>query len=418
MSQEGPGRSLDLLSSISVVIPTHNRCSLLIETLERCRDFSKGMDIEFVVIDDGSTDETAARLEELGKTLPNLIWQSVENRGPGQARNIGASLASKDVILFTGDDIQPQDPDFFRVHAELHAQSPGDNLAVLGKVVWPNQRGSREVNFVMAHVQGVGGEQFGFSDLPPYSFVDWRFFYTANVSVPRNLVANWDAEGFSAAFRLAAWEDAEFAYRLFQRKEKPLRIFYTPASVGTHHHHFSVDSFMKRQNASGLMAGVFCEVHPQSDVRTLIGTQLVYESLRTTRHAEHDKRVPDLLSLIEGIKAWARLSESRFQLGAQHWHEDMLRAVFRLCFLEGFIMHSSDPDANLAAAYQRALDDFVWHMNRAIHVEFSSQMLTPKNLLSPWPTGTTQPSRLRLWAARKPYLRAPFLRFRRLLLGR
>ncbi|MFP8873425.1 MAG: glycosyltransferase family 2 protein, partial [Myxococcota bacterium] len=205
MSQEGPSRSLDALSSISVVIPTHNRCSLLIETLERCRDFSKGMDMEFVVIDDGSTDETKARLEELAKTLPGLIWQSVENRGPGQARNLGASLASKDVILFTGDDIQPRDPDFFRVHAELHAQSPGDNLAVLGKVVWPNQRGRKGVNFVMAHVQGVGGEQFGYSDLHPYSFVDWRFFYTANVSVRRNLVDDWRAEGFSDAFRLAAW---------------------------------------------------------------------------------------------------------------------------------------------------------------------------------------------------------------------
>lgn len=418
MTQQQPSRSLDVLSSVSVVIPTYNRAELLVETLERCKRHSSGMDIEFVVIDDGSTDDTAVRLEALAKTMPNLVWQSVENRGPGQARNHGASLATRDVLLFIGDDIQPESADFFRVHAQLHAQSPSDNLAVLGKVRWPSQNGAGGVNFVMAHVQGVGGEQFGYSDLHPYSFLDWRFFYTANISVRRNLVADWLREGFSDAFPLAAWEDAEFAYRMASRSEKPLRIFYTPASVGTHHHHFSVDSFMKRQTASGLMAGVFCDLHPSADIRTLVGTEAIHQSLRMTRHTEHDKRVPDLLALIEGIKAWARLSESRFQLGTQHWHEDMLRAVFHLCFLEGFIMHSSDPDANLAAAYQKALDDFVWEMNRSIHVEFSSQMLTPKNLLSPWPTGTTQPSRLRLWAARKPYLRSPFLRIRRILLGR
>jgi GT2 family glycosyltransferase len=419
MSQHETSRALDILSSVSVIIPTYNRSSLLIETLERCRRYSEGMDIEFVVIDDGSKDETATALEALATTWPDLNWRSVENTGPGQARNLGASLATKDVLLFMGDDIQPQDEDFFRVHAQLHAQSPTENLGVLGKIVWPSQTtGGKGANFVMSHVQGVGGEQFGYSDLAPYSFVDWRFFYTANISVRRNLVRDWLTEGFSDSFPLAAWEDAEFAYRMSERKENRLRIFYTPASTGTHHHQFSVDSFMQRQNASGLMAGIFCDLHPQKKIRTLVGTELVHDALSLTRHPDHDKRVPDLLSLIEGIKSWARLSEARFQLGTEHWHEDMLRAVFRLSFLEGFIMHTSDPEANLAAAYQRILDDFVWHMSRTIHVEFSSQMLTPHNLLSPWPMGTTQPSSLRLWAAQRPFLRTPFLRLRRLMFGR
>lgn len=417
MSQTHSSESKEILCSVSVVIPTYNRCELLIETLERCRRFSQGLEIEFIVIDDGSTDETAPKLEALGKTWPDLLWRSVENQGPGQARNLGASLARNEVLLFMGDDIQPEDPEFFRVHAQLHAQSPSDNLAVLGKVTWPSQGGGN-VNFVMGHVQGSGGEQFGYADLHPYSFVDWRFFYTANISVRRELIDDWQADGFSDAFPLAAWEDAEFAYRMSVRKERPLRIFYTPASKGSHHHHFSVDTFMQRQIASGLMAGVFCDLHPTKDIRTLVGTELAYEALRTTRHPDHDKRVPDLLSVIEGVKAWARLSEARFQLGADHWHDDLLRAVFRLAFLEGFIMHSADSEANLAAAYQRILDDFVWQMSRAIHVEFSSQMLTPHNLLSPWPMGTTQPSALRLWAARKPFLRTPYLRLRRMIFGR
>jgi glycosyltransferase involved in cell wall biosynthesis len=71
--------------------------------------------------------------------MPNLRWKSVGNGGPGQARNIGAAMASKGIVLFLGDDIQPANDDFFRVHAELHTIRPEQNLAVLGKVVWPNR---------------------------------------------------------------------------------------------------------------------------------------------------------------------------------------------------------------------------------------------------------------------------------------
>src|SRR5690606_38036181 len=146
----------------------------------------------------------------------------------------------------------PVDDAFFRVHAELHARHPELEFAVLGKVVWPDRR-ELDVNPVMAHVQGPGGEQFGYADLKPYTFLDWRFFYTANVSVKRGLVDDWPGEGFSSAFPLAAYEDAEFAYRMMQR-DPPLRLFYTPASLGTHHHPFSADAFMARQVAAGMMA--------------------------------------------------------------------------------------------------------------------------------------------------------------------
>ena len=129
--QQSSRASLEVLASISVVIPTYNRCSRLLSTLERCRRNSEGLDIEFVVIDDGSTDETARKLEELSKSMSNLVWRTTPNGGPGRARNLGASLACKDVLLFMGDDIQPESPDFFRVHAQLHVQSPSDNLAVL-----------------------------------------------------------------------------------------------------------------------------------------------------------------------------------------------------------------------------------------------------------------------------------------------
>ena len=71
----GLADSADELAAISVVIPTYNRCSTLLETLEVCRSFESGLELEFVVVDDGSTDATPVELEKLASEMPNLVWR-------------------------------------------------------------------------------------------------------------------------------------------------------------------------------------------------------------------------------------------------------------------------------------------------------------------------------------------------------
>ncbi len=134
------------------------------------------------MIDDGSSDDTATVLRRLENEIPSLTWRSIANGGPGKARNLGASIAKHPIVLFLGDDIRPVDEDFFVVHARLHALNPSSNFAVLGKVVWP-EAGAAEVNFVMSHIQGRNGEQFGYASIAPFTYQDWRFFYTCNISV-------------------------------------------------------------------------------------------------------------------------------------------------------------------------------------------------------------------------------------------
>ena len=403
----GSQRAATGLPPISVVIPTFNRAELLRETLDCCRACAGPVELEFVVIDDGSRDDTPKCLEQLEAEIPNLTWRRTANSGPGRARNLGASLAKHDVILFMGDDIQPKDDRFFAAHAELHRRRPERSLGVLGKVVWPNRRGG-DVNFVMAHVQGRHGEQFGYADLDPYSFLDWRFFYTANVSVKRALVDDWISEGFSAAFPLAAYEDAEFAYRMM-RRDDPLRIFYTPGSIGTHHHPFSVDAFMSRQLGAGLMSRVFLDLHPSHEVREMIGLGGVAHALETPPHPVGSRNAADFLSVIEGIKSWVRLVDQHQQLGSQWWHDDLLYAVFRLCYLQGFITGSATPTANVSAAYYLILDEFVRSMNQAIHAEITGRALGRHDVeslfsLTPSALPSLSISPLRRWATRHPAL--------------
>jgi len=415
-----PAVRVEGLPPISVVIPTYNRVDLLVDTLQRCRACAGPVELEFVVIDDGSRDETPKRLEELAHEIPNLTWRSIPNGGPGHARNLGASLAKHDLILFLGDDIQPKDDRFFVAHAELHRRQPERSFAAIGKTVWPNRPGG-DVNFVMAHVQGRHGEQFGFADLHPYSFLDWRFFYTANVSVKRALVDDWLSEGFSRAFSLAAYEDAEFAYRMMRRPD-PLRIFYTPASVGSHHHPFSVDAFMSRQLGAGLMARVFLDLHPTHEVREMIGLGVAH-ALATPAHPVGSRNAADFLSVIEGVKSWVRLIDQHQQLGSQWWHGDLLYAVFRLCYLQGFITGSATPAANVSAAYYLILDEFVRSMNHAIHAEITGRALGRHDIeslfsLTPSVLPALSMSPLRRWATRRPTLVRGWRFLRRQLRGR
>ncbi|MGL5835565.1 MAG: glycosyltransferase family 2 protein [Waterburya sp.] len=91
--------------SFSIIIPVYNRASLIDRTLASIleQDLSQDLirDLEIIVVDDGSTDGTRAKLEQYGDRLK--ILQQV-NQGPGAARNLGITAATGDYILFLDSD--------------------------------------------------------------------------------------------------------------------------------------------------------------------------------------------------------------------------------------------------------------------------------------------------------------------------
>jgi len=352
------------LGGMSVIIPTYNRGAELEKTLNLCVEAASGDAVEFVVIDDGSTDDTPQRLERLAKLWPNLRWTSVPNGGQGQARNLGVGMASHEIVMFQGDDIRPATDSFYSHHVNAHRLMPSLGVAVLGKIIWPDNADER-ISFVMSHVQGRGENQFGYYSLIPYSWVDWRFFYTSNVSLKKSAVPDWSTGGFNKSFRAYGWEDAELAYRLHKRTQGGFRIIYTPAAVATHHHQYNVTQFVERQIAVGSMAKTFLEFHP--DVAKEIGLGKLQRIL--TSDKKDSAQIDDLISMIEGIKAWPKVIEQRYNLGSQNWHADLLTAVFELCYLQGFVMSHGDPNANYAAAYTYVLERFQERMATAASFE-------------------------------------------------
>src|SRR6185369_14481611 len=92
----------------SVVINTYNKGATLervLEALER----QAGIDppaFEVVVRDDGSTDDTWARLERLvPRWAGRLRISRGENTGVSEARNIGVRQARGEVVIILADDI-------------------------------------------------------------------------------------------------------------------------------------------------------------------------------------------------------------------------------------------------------------------------------------------------------------------------
>ncbi len=91
---------------VSVIIPTYNRASLVVEALASARA-QTWPHVQIIVADDGSTDGTA----ELVAATPGVEYCRQERGGQGSARNMGLRLARGEYVAsLDSDDLW--EPDF------------------------------------------------------------------------------------------------------------------------------------------------------------------------------------------------------------------------------------------------------------------------------------------------------------------
>ena len=130
---------------ISVIVPVFNpgpHIDRLIDSL--ARQTMPSEDFEAVFVDDGSTDDTPARLDRLAAERTNVSVIHQENSGwPGKPRNVGLEASSGEYVFFSDHD------DWFGIEAleRLYAMARRvDADIVIGKMV--------------GHNRGVPGELF------------------------------------------------------------------------------------------------------------------------------------------------------------------------------------------------------------------------------------------------------------------
>lgn len=240
---------------LTVIIPTYNRKAQLKKCLEHLNKQTLAKDAyEVIVVNDGSTDNTADFLKETH--YPNLKVLHQKNAGQGNARNLGIAHASGQIILFMGDDIYGEE-NFLKMHTKFHEQNPEVEAACLGLTLWDS---SLEINPFMEWLTH-GGPQFAYHKLTPGKEASFWFFYTSNISLKAKLL---HAQPFDPDFHGYGWEDIELGYRL--SKEENLKLIYEPAALAYHDHYMQEDSLKSRMEKVGKTAHVFQKKHPELKV--------------------------------------------------------------------------------------------------------------------------------------------------------
>jgi len=236
---------------LTVVIPTRDRKSLLVETLGRLARQTGDPHFEVVVVDDGSADGSPAAVRELAAREP-LEVRLLEQPplGPAAARNRALAAARAPVCLFINDDTWPR-PDLVERHARFHRDHPEPEAALLGSIVVP-------------------------PDPPPTPFMEWLAeinfdyegiivpddagggrFFTANVSAKTELVR--DEGGFDESFPQAAHEDIDLGLRL---EKHGMRLVYDLDAVVEHHHPLDLQSAIEREYDIGRSLAALVKRHP------------------------------------------------------------------------------------------------------------------------------------------------------------
>lgn len=139
---------------VSVIIPTFNRASMVVEAVDSVLAQSYHP-LEIIVVDDGSTDDTEARLAGYGERI-KVIRRSL-NRGVSAARNCGIRQScGQYVALLDSDDLWLLDKierqmDFFRKNQEAQICQTEEIWIRRGKRVNPRRKHRKYSGYIFPH---------------------------------------------------------------------------------------------------------------------------------------------------------------------------------------------------------------------------------------------------------------------------
>jgi glycosyltransferase involved in cell wall biosynthesis len=91
------------MPQFSIIIPVYNASATLAETLASVAKQSF-TDFEVILVDDGSTDDSAQIITTETKEWPNVRVIAQENKGLGNARNVAAKIATGHWLVFLDAD--------------------------------------------------------------------------------------------------------------------------------------------------------------------------------------------------------------------------------------------------------------------------------------------------------------------------
>jgi len=233
------------------VVPVYNGANTIAQTIE-CILKQSYRPAEILVVNDGSTDQTADVLNTFGS---QIIPIHKPNGGPASARNCGVKRAAGELIAFTDSDCVP-DPDWL---SRLVAAFTADMIAGVGG----------RIESAGTTMLGEYVDFAGFLNPHPDERGEIPYLITANACFVREVLLR--ANGFNERFRKPGGEEPELCWRI---RQLGYGFRLAADALVLHHHRQTVHSLIKTLLNYGEGTYVLGQAVPeyrlQSPVRRLL----------------------------------------------------------------------------------------------------------------------------------------------------
>lgn len=222
---------------VAVIVPTYNRHQLLRYTLDylSAQDIALPIEMEIVVVDDGSTDGTHELVDNYKTRIGNLLYKFCPRPLSGQScparvRNLGIEGSSSDILMFLDCGVLIP-PSFIQRVVAWYNRFPNAVLIhyTLGLFTQPDMESMREINDLSPYNlsdkaellsqdpkwldirQGMFDASCNELDTLP---APWTLAWSCAMSAPRHLVN--EIGGFDESLQGWGSEDTDLGYRLYQ----------------------------------------------------------------------------------------------------------------------------------------------------------------------------------------------------------
>jgi GT2 family glycosyltransferase len=221
------------VTRLSVVVPARNAARTLARALAALAALAPPPD-EIVLVDNGSTDDTPARLDAFAaaSTGAKVVVVREPRRGASTARNTGIRAATGDVIAFTDADCCPRADWLAALTVPLADAAVG---AVAGRLATTPPRGVVET-FSSLFTLPPAPEPSRHTRWTPWA----GGFPTANLAVRRELLQR--VGGFDESVAIYG-EDHDLCARLYATGAA---VVYTPEAVVEHQHRVALGPMLRQ----------------------------------------------------------------------------------------------------------------------------------------------------------------------------
>jgi mycofactocin glycosyltransferase len=231
--------------SISIIIPTRDRGESLVECLESLysQDYPSSQ-IEIIVIDDGSLDET----QKLMSGFSCKLLTNRESRGQSYCRNVGARQAKGEILAFLDDDCVAG-------RAWLRDLVPYFQWEEVGAV------GGYVDGYSKRSLLDRYEKEFSRLNLGKYILRganDQSTFFVPTCNMLVRKKAFDETGGIRETMHLG--EDVDFCWRM---RDAGWQALYVPAGIVMHRHRNTLGAMLRRRADYGTSEAVLCTLHPK-----------------------------------------------------------------------------------------------------------------------------------------------------------